>query len=835
MPADRRSKFPQTGGGGRQTMVNYIGGGRGGPGGGGHGTGTGGAGGRGMGPSLSFEISVGQFTMHNNVHGDDDWMHRDLNRQNAVGGDPMHSSRSGPLIHQNIHNYGDRGTLTTFIRLFLSIIDPGIDILHRSVALEGIHDSMDSFPQPKCHPETRTQMLKDLRKWAIDPYPNTTILWLYGPAGAGKSAIMRTLATQLHEDGRLGGCFFFKRGHGTRGNAKAVIPTIAYQLAIRVPWLRARISQIIENDPSIVGQCIASQMENLILGPCHSHEPRDPVAILIDGLDECEGHGFQHEILRAIRNTASSHLISPRFIIASRPEPHIREMFNAPLYFGHYRSVNVEQSFEDVRKYLSDEFARIHHEHATMRNIVLPWPSDVVLRELVFKSSGHFIYASTIIKFIDDKNHRPTQRLAVVKAANSTGCESAFKPLDQLYMTILNSAPRHSELIPILCAIANFQLGAEAIDQILRLEEGETRLRLRGLHSVLHIPPELNEEVPFRDRGGEIFLNDQRIIRSHHASFLEFLDSPSRSRDFCVSVPSRLLGRHWIPFVVSLPPSVEAADLCPLIASINPINIFELDEKPDVDSMTVWLRDISSVSRELIKLWEDYESMVSLEEIGFFRVLVSLVMFPDGTLSNLRRQLGWTWPEIRTWICGPSSNIARHQYRPSVLAARLAFRDVALQCIRKMVQNQLDMSGQVYSWESQDAALESIRNHPFDDDTTDKHKSEQRELVLTISYLVRSSPPCPVLYRELWAIPIVPIWSCWLTGTSLIYHVSKWLQSFPNPTMELVAFWMQAGMFNVTQLDNTSLHYAEKEWKQKRTHWNQTVDCLAIPKELKLL
>ncbi|KAJ6471557.1 hypothetical protein C8R45DRAFT_836482, partial [Mycena sanguinolenta] len=32
--------------------------------------------------------------------------------------------------------------------------------------------------------------------------PETTILWLYGPAGAGKSAIMQTLAHQLQDAGR---------------------------------------------------------------------------------------------------------------------------------------------------------------------------------------------------------------------------------------------------------------------------------------------------------------------------------------------------------------------------------------------------------------------------------------------------------------------------------------------------------------------------------------------------------------------------------------------------------------------------------------------------------
>ncbi|KAJ6484249.1 hypothetical protein C8R45DRAFT_1099386 [Mycena sanguinolenta] len=87
-----------------------------------------------------------------------------------------------------------------------------------------------------------------------------------------------------------------------------------------------------------------------------------------------------------------------------------------------------------------------------MRNIPLPWPSWNILRGLVENSSGHFIYASTIIKFIDDKNYRPTQRLAVVQGPNSSGSELPFDTLDQLYMTILQSAPRQSQLVPILTA-----------------------------------------------------------------------------------------------------------------------------------------------------------------------------------------------------------------------------------------------------------------------------------------------------------------------------------------------------------------------------------------------
>ncbi|KAJ6490091.1 hypothetical protein C8R45DRAFT_826218, partial [Mycena sanguinolenta] len=410
-------------------------------------------------------------------------------------------------------------------------IGAGIDILHRAVAVEAIHDSAESFPQPRCDLETRTKMLGDLCQWALNGTtpqsgfsmfrvngpldPKCRIIWLYGPAGAGKSAIMQTLAGQLKDAGRLGGCFFFKRGHATRGNAKQLFATIAYQLALAVPWLRTSISRIVENDPSVVFRSITTQMQTLISDPCRSETGRDAVAILIDGLDECAGHNIQQEILRAIV-IASNHSIPLRFIAASRPEPHIREVFDLPLYLD-VRRFNVEQSFADVRKYLSDEFSRIHREHRTMASVPHPWPSPDLLEDMVDRTSGHFIYAATIIKFLDDKSYRPTQRLMVVQDRNSAGSGSAFEALDQLYMTILTSVPRQAELVPILCAIVNFSLNLHEVDELFALEDGEAELLLRGLHSVVHVPSE--NEYP-------------KFISSHHASFLDFLNNPNRSHQF---------------------------------------------------------------------------------------------------------------------------------------------------------------------------------------------------------------------------------------------------------------------------------------------------------------
>ncbi|KAJ6490009.1 hypothetical protein C8R45DRAFT_201495 [Mycena sanguinolenta] len=516
MPADRngRSTAAQTRVSGRHTTLN-ISGGRGGSGGDGHGNGTGGTGGHGMGPNLSFDISVGHLTMHNNMSLDGDFGAGGHHRQNPV--QKYGRSPPGPYIHQNIHQHGDRG----------------IDILHRTVALEAIHDAAESFPQPRCHPETRTQMLEALRDWALDKNAQHSILWLQGPAGAGKSAIMQTLCGVLEAAGQLGGSFFYKRGHATRGSAKTLFATIAYQLALSVEWLRTPISQIVEKDPSIVVRSLATQMKTLVCDPCRAHTYPDSVAILIDGLDECEGHDIQQEILHAIRNSSLNHPIPFRFIVASRPEPHIREVFESPVYVAKYRSFNVEQSFHDVWKYLSDEFSRIHHEHSTMADVPLPWPSRRVLETLVDKSSGHFIYAATIIKFIDDKNYRPMQRLAIVLDGNQAS-ESIFGGLDQLYMNILRSSPRQAELVPILCAILHFELQPPSIDELFGLSNGEALLLLRGLHSVL-------QGLPSHSWG-------EKTISFHHASFQDFLNDPDRSHNFHVgSVDHRVdLARRFL-------------------------------------------------------------------------------------------------------------------------------------------------------------------------------------------------------------------------------------------------------------------------------------------------
>jgi hypothetical protein len=222
---------------------------------------------------------------------------------------------------------------------------------------------------------------------------------------------MQSLCRRLDHCRRLGGSFFFKRAHTTRGNAKLLFATLAYQLALENQNFKGPISEVAEDRPSVIGRSMDIQLQKLIVEPCqslrnrpptvqpsHSVENCQPPIFLIDGLDECEGQNIQQELLRLIGDAVRENPHMLRILIASRPEPHIREIIDRPSPEPLFRNLTIKRAFADVEKYLRDEFSRIYHEHRdTMEGIPLPWPSWDILNILVEKSSGYFIYASTVI------------------------------------------------------------------------------------------------------------------------------------------------------------------------------------------------------------------------------------------------------------------------------------------------------------------------------------------------------------------------------------------------------------------------------------------------------
>ncbi|KAF9472299.1 hypothetical protein BDN70DRAFT_818850, partial [Pholiota conissans] len=240
-----------------------------------------------------------------------------------------------------------------------------------------LHDSSARFDPPRCHPNTRRAILDYLTEWIYGRLDeDALIMWLYGPAGVGKSAILQTIAEQCSQLNMLLAAFFFGRSDPTRNTFKPLIPTLACQTAIMIPKLKPMLESAIERDPFIFSRTVSAQLQSLIVNPltdlmasdCSIFACPESCArlIIIDGLDECADSNIQSNILQELAGVLRSRTLPIIFLIASRCEQQIGLTFNSTSLLGLWRSVALNytsSSDEDIRLYLTDKFAVIKNTH----------------------------------------------------------------------------------------------------------------------------------------------------------------------------------------------------------------------------------------------------------------------------------------------------------------------------------------------------------------------------------------------------------------------------------------------------------------------------------------
>jgi sigma54-dependent transcription regulator len=92
-----------------------------------------------------------------------------------------------------------------------------MDLLMEWVATGAFHDSDELYDAPKCHPHTRLAVLNEIMEWVgnAESAREDFMLWLFGPAGAGKSAIAKRIAELTFQNGLLIATFFFSRTSST--------------------------------------------------------------------------------------------------------------------------------------------------------------------------------------------------------------------------------------------------------------------------------------------------------------------------------------------------------------------------------------------------------------------------------------------------------------------------------------------------------------------------------------------------------------------------------------------------------------------------------------------
>ncbi|KAF8957578.1 hypothetical protein BDZ97DRAFT_1706795 [Flammula alnicola] len=323
--------------------------------------------------------------------------------------------------------------------------------LQQATSSAAFHNSNERFDPPRCHPRTRVAVLERIMNWILGKEDlNALILWLYGPAGSGKSAIAQSIAELCYAANILLATFFFSRSDHTRNRGDALIPTLAYQVASSIPEARARIEKIIDRDPLIFKRSLEAQIKSLLVDPVQDlvasgyfNDPSSsPRLIIIDGLDECQDFRVQSQIIESIAHALQQHHLPFIFLIASRPEQQISYSFNCGRFPELRTSLVLDNSFhpdDDIRLFLQDSFLRIKNTHPKMRYIPADWPLSKVIESLVRKASSQFIYAATVMRYTSSIRHIPTNRLDVILGLRPAHNDTPFAELDVLYMHIMSS------------------------------------------------------------------------------------------------------------------------------------------------------------------------------------------------------------------------------------------------------------------------------------------------------------------------------------------------------------------------------------------------------------
>jgi len=285
-------------------------------------------------------------------------------------------------------------------------------------------------------------------------------------------------------------------------------------------------------NPTLLTKSMGIQLQTLIVDAFRDLPPlpQRSYLVIIDGLDECHDKATQQMILGLLWETITVHKLPLRFLIGSRPESHIRASFDRESFYTITHRVVLDETFNpgrDIRVFLQDGFAKICAENLILSHVEQPWPGEGIIDLLVQRSSGQFIYAATVLKFVGADFCSPTEQLALVLRPDP----AAFSDLDQLYTQILSVYPSAVNIVQVLGIIIAFDNKKlpEVIEDIFGMEEGQLKLVLRGLSSLMK---DENDE----NRG---YLNRRVIsyVIPHfaHASFNDYLFDSNRSGPFHVN------------------------------------------------------------------------------------------------------------------------------------------------------------------------------------------------------------------------------------------------------------------------------------------------------------
>ncbi|KAH0589889.1 hypothetical protein H2248_000080 [Termitomyces sp. 'cryptogamus'] len=318
--------------------------------------------------------------------------------------------------------------------------------LHPKTAEKVGYDQQEKVP---CDKDTRIEVLADIRAWVNDiSHSSKNFLWLTGDPGCGKSAVTASVARECKDRKILWAQFFINRNNDVTTNPNLYFPTIARQLAEYSGVVERQVFNTLRQKLSLLDNITREQATRLFvetLGAAARTDPKAPVVVVIDGLDETRRNKLEETaIIISTLFDALKDFPNVKVFISSRTEHGIQRPFSKAMQDRRVKNIhldtNSESSVRDVEIYLRKRFAWIAEKYGYNPNM---WPGEERLQALASHASGHFIWAVTATKFLEEQmDEWGFERLDTVM--ENLGTMEGKQDIKALYGVILHLVYRNS-------------------------------------------------------------------------------------------------------------------------------------------------------------------------------------------------------------------------------------------------------------------------------------------------------------------------------------------------------------------------------------------------------
>ncbi|KAF8995866.1 hypothetical protein BDQ17DRAFT_1430128 [Cyathus striatus] len=420
--------------------------------------------------------------------------------------------------------------------------------IHDSIFMDGINHNGEGLSEfyKLCDPAAIFDTDKRVSVTGATTFTDHQCLWLSGPLGMGKTTLAQTMVEEWAGKKRAIATFFFspqvnsnsapsswtswtRKVSENIGNESQIRPsdrtreriplvlTPSYQLARSIPDVKKHILSTIKRDPSILDAVLKKQFNEFILNPLRDLPSRHkPIIILIDALDECRDTQVQEDLLK--------------FLITSRPERNISELMEtiSTAHPQHTTPQRTPETDPDIEIYMKKYLSQIRKNTGDSFQY-----DDRTITELVNRSCGQFIFASTVVQYVGDNKRNPSRQIDDIMKATTFGHRPNARPfqnLDTLYLNILvNSESDRHTLVYLLGWIlaTGGNVSLSQLDRLCYLHDGDSLTTLRPLQSLLQIPIIQSDAS----------VHTETHVRIFHASFMEFLTDATRSRQYFINLP----------------------------------------------------------------------------------------------------------------------------------------------------------------------------------------------------------------------------------------------------------------------------------------------------------